>query len=485
MHIKQLSSVRPVLQNSPRAAAGHRLLTTATAQTNPKEGNISSVFVSLSGAAKEALPERFADQKKRLIHGNEEAVKKSWDRLLAQLRDEVTTIAQHGPRIIPSINFRDIDDAPAEFHSELRKRGVAVVRGVIPEAEARGYKEEVEAYVRANPQTRAFPPHDPQVFELYWSKPQMRARLHPNMLKTQRFLMSYWHSTDANALISPIQPISCADRLRIRQPGDAGFALGPHVDGGGVERWEDHGYGRGKVYQHIWYGRWKEHGPWEASCRVPAVADNYNGAGACSMFRMFQGWLSMSHTGPREGTFLVNPLLSLASAYYLLRPFFEPVSGPPTTVSLLALDTYLEPTNWRLELRTTSKLEGATPEYARELTELLHPHLQLDKTMIPVPKTAPAIHSVGKIHDGSGDSSVMYIPCCPLTEANAEVPPPDFPGGKGESEHVGRATETDVRGLASQEGLQTLGLMRWDTKQANLQEGQRAVLERANRILGL
>ncbi|KAL4908636.1 hypothetical protein BDW74DRAFT_102303 [Aspergillus multicolor] len=508
MHVPSLPSVRPALKNLPRAAVGRRLLVTAATRTPRKEGDISSVFVSLSGAAKETLPQRFADQKRRLIAGNEDAVSKSWERLLTRLRDEVATIAQHGSDVIPSIDFKDIGQAPAKFQSELRKRGVAVVRGVIPEHEARGYKEEVEAYVRANPQTRAFPPHDPQVFELYWSKPQMRARLHPNMLQTQRFLMSFWHSNDERALISSIHPVSYADRQRIRQPGDAGFALGPHVDGGGVERWEDNGYGRGKVYQRIWEGRWQEYDPWEAGCRVPTVSDNYNGAGACSMFRMFQAWLSMSHTGPREGTLLVNPLLSIATAYYLLRPFFEPVSALPKDPSRLALDTYLDPTSWRLEPQTTSNLHGATPGYAQELTDALHPHLELNKTMVPMPKVAPGdyvawhcdtIHSVDKIHNGLGDSSVMYIPSCPLTEANAEyvrrqredfvngVPPPDFPSGKGESQHIGRATEAEIRhsDFVNEEGLRSIGLSRWNAQEAGLTQGQRAVLKRANTILGL
>ena len=31
-----------------------------------------------------------------------------------------------------------------------------------------------------------------------------------------------------------------------------------------------------------------------------------------------------------------------------------------------------------------------------------------------------AIHAVDKFHAGVNDSSVMYIPCCPLTEANAK-----------------------------------------------------------------
>ena len=87
----------------------------------------------------------------------------------------------------------------------------------------------------------AFPPHDPQVFELYWSPSQVRARAHPNLISTQRSLMNIWHRQDKDASISMLHPLTYADRVRIRQPGDAGFALGPHVDGGSVERWEPEG----------------------------------------------------------------------------------------------------------------------------------------------------------------------------------------------------------------------------------------------------
>jgi hypothetical protein len=107
------------------------------------------------------------------------------------------------------------------------------------------------------------------------------------------------------------------------------------------------------------------------------------------MFRMFQGWLGLSHTGPKEGTLLVNPILSMATAYFLLRPFFAPVSLPPAGGSRLALDMYLDPTNWCLEEHVSSKLEGASPGYAQELSSVLHPHLQLDKTMVHVPQIAP------------------------------------------------------------------------------------------------
>ena len=123
-----------------------------------KEGDISSVFASLSGGEAKELPPRFADIKKKLIDGREDQVKQSWDRLLRQLKDEIAVIEAGGSAVIPSIDFKDIHAAPKSFREELKKRGVAVVRGVVPEAEARAYKEEVEEYVRQNPGTKGESP---------------------------------------------------------------------------------------------------------------------------------------------------------------------------------------------------------------------------------------------------------------------------------------------------------------------------------------
>jgi len=259
-------------------------------------------------------------------------------------------------------------------------------------------------------------------------------------------------------------------------PGDAGFALGPHIDGGSAERWEPEGYGRGTVYNDIWQGRWEDFDPWELSSRLAVESDLYNGAGACSMFRSYQGWLSMSSTCAGEGTLLVNPLFKLATAYYLLRPFFSPKN---TDVSRSG---YLETENWQLDPIQTSALQGATLGCAQELNAALHPHLELEKSMVHVPDVRPGdyvawhcdvIHAVDKVHNGKGDSSVLYIPACPLTEMNAEylvrqreaflngTPGPDFPGGKGESEHVNRTSKDDIKKAGGVDGLRAMGMAPW------------------------
>ncbi len=124
------------------------------AQAPRREGDISSVFVSLSGVTPEPLPKRFADIKLQLIQGNEAAIAASWKRLLEQLSVENEIVKQIGPEIIPQIQFKDLKNPSEEFITAIKKRGVAVVRGVVPEDEARGYKTEVEEYVKLNPWTK-------------------------------------------------------------------------------------------------------------------------------------------------------------------------------------------------------------------------------------------------------------------------------------------------------------------------------------------
>ncbi|EMC98799.1 hypothetical protein BAUCODRAFT_380681 [Baudoinia panamericana UAMH 10762] len=487
-----------------RPSYGGRCAATA-APVQKKEGDISDAFASLSGMQFTPLEPRFADLKRRLVTGNEEALYRSWSRLLASLREEIPLIAELGSKVVPEIDFSEINNASAEFRAEHKKRGVAVIRNVVPQQEALELKRELREYLAANPHTRAFPKDNPQVYELYWSPSQVKARSHPNLIKAQRFLMEFWHSKDPNALISSSHPLIYADRLRMRLPGDAKFALGPHVDGGSCERWEEEGYGRGRVYDAIWQGRWEDYDPWESSCRLPVISDLYQGVGACSMFRMSQGWLSMSETGPYEGTLLVNPLLSRATAYFLLRPFFSPKKAAADPTAGTYEEAFLAPNNWQLETEPSSWLQGATPGHGQELRAVLHPHLNLPSSMVHVPKVQPGdyvswhcdtIHAVDNVHAGKSDSSVMYIPACPLTPSNAEFvvrqreaflngwPCPDFGGGIGESEHVGRPGVEDVERIDAEDGMRAFGLKPFDSDEAGLTSGQSEVMNRANKILG-
>ena len=169
-------------------------------------------------------------------------------------------------------------------------------------------------------------------------------------------------------------PISYFDRLRIRQPGDAKFTLGPHIDGGSVERWEDEGFR--SVFGNIFKGGsvWALHDPYDASPRLNAKQDLYHSPNACSIFRPWQGWTSLSFTGPDQGTLRVLPMLKLATAYIMLRPFFR--------INPRDMD------DWNLDLDSPI-FPGSSIGKTQELTEKTHPHLQLDRSMISIPHVAP------------------------------------------------------------------------------------------------
>jgi len=119
-----------------------------------KEGDISSVFVSLSNAPSVPLPNRYRDIKRQLIYGNEERIIASWNRLLTELKKENEIMAQKGVDVIPQIEFSDLQTTPEQFKKEVRKRGVGVVKGVVPEDVARQYKTDAEKYIATNPGTK-------------------------------------------------------------------------------------------------------------------------------------------------------------------------------------------------------------------------------------------------------------------------------------------------------------------------------------------
>ena len=103
------------------------------------------------------------------------------------------------------------------------------------------------------------------------------------------------------------------------------------------------------------------------------------------------------------------------------------------------------------------------------------------------------IHAVDSVHSGSQDSSVLYIPACPLTADNARYlaeqrecflsgkPSPDFGGGEGESRHVGRPRREEVESWGGEEGSRGMGLAAFEGGES---EGEREVVREANEILG-
>ena len=454
-----------------------------------KEGDISSVFASLSGGKTEPLPPRFADLKREIVGEHGDAILQSWKRLLPVVEEKVREANERGPSIFPEVQFADIqnNNVEAEMIDRIKRTGVCIVRNAIPKEEADQLLSDVRKYIKDNPTTKGtifwsaslltlgFPANDPQIWELYWSPSQLKARGHPNTLTATRWLnTAFFHTRNPDA-ISLEHQLSYADRLRIRHPGDAKFALGPHVDGGGIERWEDPTYR--KVYHDILTGNWEKFDSFDATYRAEATMEMYSTVGGCSLFRSWQGWLSLSETGPSEGTLKVFPFLKEATAYWILRPFVhQTLSG-----------------DWELDT-TDSQFHGAVPGRGQELFPQTHPHLGLPNSLPSLPIMRPgdfvfwqgdAIHAVEAVHRGKNEAIVMYIPSVPLCDMNADyikvqkeaflngIPPPDFPGGVGESCHVGRG---DAKLLKDSQAKAAFGFEKF--------EGDRVVIRRANEILG-
>lgn len=471
------------------------------------------------------LPARFALIKRRLIAGREELIIQSWRRLLAQLETEITEIANAGSDIIPSIDFSDIQrndsnnsgrNSPRieDFATKLRKRGLAIIRGVVPPETAKTWSKETDEYLSDHTDMGSPPTQDPHLYQVYWSPSQVKARAYPSVLTAQRSLMNLvWRAKSRHdASITTNFPVTYADRLRVRKPGQINGVKNSsngekstqtaYIDGGSVERWEPDGYGASSTYQKIWDGDWENYDPWDSSTRLRVTSDLYNGAGSCSMFRMFQGWLALGTLPPEQSNLLLLPMIQLSTAYLLLRPFFSPIHNSPSHPHFLSAD------NWRLDTPASSVIQGAVPSYCQELSAALHPHLQLNRSMIRVPLLNPGdylvwhcdtVYAFDSTHRPPGhvDATVLYVPACPLTQTNALYlarqrkafllgqPSPDFAvvtNTRGESTHMARPGVQEVSDAGGDGGLRAMGLLPWDDDDATT-DVEAEVLEMANNIL--
>ncbi|KAB5549958.1 hypothetical protein GE09DRAFT_1174693 [Coniochaeta sp. 2T2.1] len=502
------------------------------------------------------LQPRFAEIKRKIVSANPDAIAASWNRLLRELKREIDlVITMNAAKVIPSIDFQDLSNASAvqslekreDFSSQLKKRGVGIIRGVVPHETAVAWKQELDDYIWTNPQTRTSTcsslPKEHAVYKLFWSPAQIKARAHPNVLAAQKFAMSHWSSpgprspssassVSAPPLVSHTTPVSYADRIivPIHDPWTQHHSPLPRstaqVDNGSVERWEPDGYGRARTYSYIFEGWWEGHDPWDASARVLASPDLYGGGGRCSVFRMFQGWLSLGHgqqpssTSPllsnqpnQAGAGLaVLPLLKHTTAYFLLRPFFSPGTALYSNTTLdpqQKWSAFLSESNWTLlpPDKQDSILHGALPSYAQEINSLLHPHLRLAESLVPVPTLDPGDYLIWHpdlVHaattagadGGSGSSTMICLPACPLTQGNvlylaqqrkaflAGATGPDFASGggyAGETGHVGRPGTGEVGEAGGEEGLRAMGLWAWDEDGVGVGERER---EREARRMG-
>jgi hypothetical protein len=381
----------------------------------------------------------------------------------SEMRRKVAAIVQEreaGGPVIPILQYQDIEDGTVspEMLAKLKDRGACVIRNTFPTEQAREWDHEIGRYVDENGLTEklAHAAEDkyfgtlaaakPQIYGIYWSRPQVQARQSESLTRVRSFLNRLWLSeSDGRRHFNPDEVPVYADRIRRRPPGSNSLGLSPHVDGGSVERWLDENFRN--VYRHVFSGQWREYNPFDPSWR-PEAREIASPA-VCSMFRTFQGWTALTRQGKGDGTLQLIPITN-AMVYMLLRALQDDV---PET-----------------------ELCGAKPGRALSVEAEWHAPLLEAVTSIPLMQPGDSvfwhsdvIHAVENAHTGQGYSNVMYIPatvgCAKNTAYLAKQAPaflagktpPDFAPDDFEVDFNGRATEADLTALGrSQLGLPPL-----------------------------
>ena len=158
-------------------------------------------------------------------------------RLGEALNDEVSAIRSEmlSGHAVPEIAYADIATgrvSPANTARILR-RGCAVIRGVVDPAQIAEWNDEVVRYIDEvgyllrmqdkaglDKYFSALAAGRPQIFSLYWSKPQMQARQHPNLAATRAWLNRLWtFEKDGVRFFDPDRQFNYADRIRRREAG--------------------------------------------------------------------------------------------------------------------------------------------------------------------------------------------------------------------------------------------------------------------------
>jgi len=384
-------------------------------------------------------------------------------RLSEELRDEVAAIRAEAASggAVPEVGFADVaaGTVSAAQIARIKRRGCLVIRSVFNRAQVEAWNNEVVRYIDAvgylermkekaglDKYFSTLASSRPQIFSLYWSKPQMQARQHPAQATARAWLNRLWtFEKNGTRFFDPDRQFNYADRIRRREAGDATLGLSPHSDGGSVERWCEPTFRH--VYREVLEGDPMRFDPFDAEGRsatreIPSPA-------VCSAFRTFQGWTALTRQGPGDGTLRLVPI-ARTTPWMLLRALQDDVPD--------------------------GNLCGAQP--GRALGASREWHADLLDGLVSIPQMEPGdtiwwhsdvIHAVEDRHGGSGYSNVIYIgaaPWCDKNEAFAKKQAaaflegrssPDFAPEDYELGFAGRATIEDLSPL----GQQQMGLRAW------------------------
>lgn len=398
------------------------------------------------------IPQAVADIKRQLRNAlpNYADVFAEVDANIRQQIAELNAQQQRGENPVPQLDAEDIlqHRVTRQQKAQILQRGCCVIHGVFPQEQAEAWNQEVGNYLDRNNFVERLKhaaednyfgdlkQGKPQIYGIYWSKPQVEARQHARMNAVQVFLNTLWQTeSHGKQHFDPERIVSYADRTRRRPPNSGSLGLSPHIDGGSLERWLDENFRH--VYRHVFSGNWQQYNPFDGEMRTEVR--EFASPAVCSMFRTFQGWTALSPQRKHGGTLNLLPVANVM-AWILLRAIQDDVPE--------------------------DDLCGAAPGRALSISEKWHPLLLTGISAIPDMEAGDTvfwhcdvIHSVENEHQGDFDSNVMYIsaaPWCAKNEAYLQRQwpafiqgrsPPDFAADDFEVDFVGRATEAELTEL--------------------------------------
>ena len=392
-------------------------------------------------AAKRTLRQQIPDYKER------------FEALTAALKSDIADIQAIRAKAecpVPEIAFDALDQVTEAQRENIKKRGCVVIKGVFPKAQIEAWNSDIAHYLDdvkylermeekrgIDQYFSALASSKPQIYSVYWSKPQMQARQSEALARTRQWLNRLWkYQHDGADVFNPDQELTYVDRVRQRQPGDATLGLSPHCDGGTIERWIDPGYQQ--VYRHIFGGDLSAYDAFDAAYRT--VAREIPSPAVCRMFRTFQGWTALTRQGPGDGTLNVLPIAN-AVPWMLLRALQDDVpedelcgaqAGRAMLVSeqyhAMLLDGY-----------------GPIPQVEAGDTVWWHPDV---------------IHGVEDKHQGTGYSNVIYIGAAPDCDKNrifSDLQRAAFETGASSPDFAAENYELGFEGRAMLSDLSPLG----------------------------
>ncbi|ACC75360.1 DUF1479 domain-containing protein [Paraburkholderia phymatum] len=372
------------------------------------------------------------------------------ERAIGEEAKRIAAQRVRGEAVIPEILYSDIagQRVTAAQIALVKARGACVIRNVFPRAQVQDWDDDIAHYVERNRldkrlENRAEDKYfgqlassKPQIYGVYWSKPQVLARQSESLTAARVFLNKLWRNeSDGRVHFDPEHVPVYADRLRRRPPGSASLGLSAHCDGGSVERWIESNFR--KVYRHVFSGNWRDYDAFDAAFRtdVQEIAS----PAVCSMFRTFQGWTALTPQGPGDGTLQLVPIAN-SMVYILLRALQDDVADDDLCGAM------------------PGRALSIKPEFHAPLFEALSsiPKMEAGDTVF---WHSDVIHAVEDEHKGAGYSNVMYIASVPACAKNdtylkRQLPsflkgesPPDFPTDHFEVDFTGRATVDDLTPL--------------------------------------